>query len=134
MFAYSHPTEVRDAIRSVLSAWGLQAYTHHFLGSADGVALAAHICDAGVEFSDDDTLYDLFRPLVKYASKVHPLSRYSNGVLHIQTVVGPIAIRTHFSDDELSELGLQSGYAGDYGEAEYTLDRAQKMAERYLGL
>jgi hypothetical protein len=133
MFAHSHPTEVRDAARAVLSAWGLQAYTHHFLSSADGIALAAHLCDAGVAFSDDDTLYGLFRPLVKYVAEFHPLSRYSDCVLHIQTVVGPVTMCVHFDSEELLEMNIVSGYAGACA-VSHTLDKAQKMAYQYLGL
>ena len=133
MFAHSHPTEIRDAVRSVLSVWGLQDYTVQFLGYVDGIALVAQMCDAGVEFSDDDTLYDLFRPIVKYAAEFHPLARYANNVLHIQTVVGPVTICVHFDSEELREMGFQSRYARA-GALEYTLENAQKMAYQYLGL
>ena len=124
--------DVREAAQSVLRVWGLLPHTDRFLSSADGLAVLAHLCNAGAKFFDS-SLYDDKPMLVHIAATNHPFSWYRDGVVYIESVVGQLSFHV-FEDsggyDGLIERTREDGpWAGGWMQ-----DGAFMIALAFLGL
>jgi hypothetical protein len=126
----NHPAEVVTAVREVLSAWGLRHYASRFLSCTDGIALVAHLCNAGAKFIDD-TLYDLKPLLVQYAAELHPFSWSRDGVVYIETVCGQVSF--HIFEDEDMYLSTRCELSGPWAGG-FMQDIARELAEEFLGI
>jgi len=127
---HQHPAEVTTAVQEVLSAWGLRHYASRFLSSADGIALVAHLCNAGAKFVDD-TLYDLKPLLVQYAAELHPFSWSRGGIVYIETVCGQVSF--HIFEDEDMYLSVRCERSGPWAGG-FMQDIALALAEEFLGI
>ena len=125
-----HPTVIQKSAQRVLRTWGLQRYLPQFLASTDGLALLAHLCNAGAKFFDP-SLYDDKPILVRYAAERHAFAWHRDGVVYIETCVGQVSFHVFGREGRhLTERSPDTGpWAGGWMQ-----DMALEMAEEFLGI
>lgn len=119
------PQHVAQAAKEVLTAWGLQPHMARFLNCSDGLALLAHLCNAGAKLIDP-MLYEHKPLLVQYAAETHPFAWHRDGIVYIETVVGQVSF--HVFEDETEHLSeRETPWAGGWMQ-----DFAEHMAHAFL--
>lgn len=92
--------ETQHAARIVLRAWNLHGALPQFLASADGLAIVAHLCNAGAK-RIDDSLYAYKPLLVRVAAEAHPFAFARDGIVYIETPVGQVSFHIFHGEDAL---------------------------------
>lgn len=104
--------EIQRKVRKVLKAWNLQKELPRFVSSPDGLALAAHLCNAAAKFISSE-FYDLKSDLVREAAEAHVFSWHRDGVIYIETCVGQVSFHI-FEDEDFYIEDRETPWAGGW--------------------